>query len=82
MKLQKLLPYLAVLQAGVIAGLLIGPRAGEIASPAHAQIIPDPAAQQIQTNELLRGISARLDKLDERLAGELKVKVTNVPDRN
>lgn len=73
------LAALAIFQAGLIAGLVLDHTRGIPA--AQAQIIPDPAAQQIVTNELLRGIDAKLARISDTLtSGELKVKVTSVPD--
>lgn len=67
-----------VFQAGVIAGLVLN--GVRLVPEARAQIIPDPAAQQMQTNEILRGIDAKLGRLTELAAsGEMKVKVSNLP---
>lgn len=71
----KFLTALVILQAGVIVGLV----AGNLHSPglepvAHGQIIPDPANQQMQTNELLKGIDAKLTRIVTAVEGELKVR--------
>lgn len=73
------LAALAIFQAGLIAGLVLDH--ARVIPAAQAQIIPDPAAQQIVTNELLRGIDAKLAGIAQTLASsELKVKVTALPE--
>jgi hypothetical protein len=79
----------AIFQAGVIVGLLgskwnapeVDPLAPRVAH-AQAQNLPDPAGQQIITNEILRGMDAKLTRIADTLAGsEVKVKVTNFPGK-
>lgn len=77
----RLLGYALLFQSGLIVGLLAADlRTPSVVTPAHAMLVPDPAAQQIQTNELLRGIDAKLSRIADTLAsGELKVKVAAPP---
>lgn len=77
----RFLVAVVVFEAGLIAGMTIDSfRSVSLNTPASAQIIPDPAAQTMQTNEILRGIDARLAKLtDLAVSGEMKVKVTSMP---
>ena len=70
-----------LLQAGLIAGLLAdGWRSAVAPRPAYGQMIPDPAAVQMQTNELLRSIDGKLGRLLTVVDGELKVRVVNPPE--
>ncbi len=76
------LTAVVLLQAGLIAGLAADSMLGAgVAKTAHAQFIPDPAAQVMQTNELLRSIDAKLAKIQGSLDGELKVRMSNPPER-
>lgn len=72
-----------VFQGGVICGLVVSRGAGGdplMPRAAMGQVIPDPAGQQIITNEILRGIDNKLGRMQETLtSGEIKVKVTNLP---
>lgn len=71
----KFLTAIVILQAGVIVGFLAGNvRAPALESTAQAQIIPDPAAQQMQTNELLKAIDAKLTRIVTAVEGEIKVR--------
>lgn len=78
------LGFVVVFQAGLIAGLLADGWRGPVsravsAPPAYGQLIPDPATVQMQTNELLRAIDARLARIQGAVDGELRVRVTNPP---
>lgn len=71
-----------LLQAGLIMGLMAEGWRGQVApAAAHAQMIPDPAAVQMQTNELLRAIDAKLGQMQATLNGELRVRVANPPEQ-
>jgi hypothetical protein len=88
-RMTRWLAVAGIFQAGVIAGLLAarggsGGGAGGMdpmmPRTVSAQVIPDPAAQQIITNELLRGIDAKVAKISDTMSSaEMKVKVTNLP---
>jgi hypothetical protein len=72
-----------LLQAGLIAGLVADSMLGVRTVPmATAQMIPDPAGEQIRTNEILRQMDAKLGKIQAALDGEIKVKVSNPDDKN
>lgn len=74
---QKILTGLVILQAGFILGLLADAlRPAMPVGAAQAQLIPDPAAQQMQTNEILRSIDAKLGKISGTLDAGIKVTPT------
>ncbi|MFN4242117.1 MAG: hypothetical protein ACK4PI_02650 [Tepidisphaerales bacterium] len=75
------LGFLVVFQAGLIVGLVAdGWRSAVSVAPAYGQLIPDPATVQMQTNELLRTIDGRLARIQAAVDGELRVRVTRLPD--
>lgn len=72
------LTAVVLLQAGLIAGLIADSMLGVgMLRSTHAQLIPDPAAQVIQTNEILRTIDGRLARIQSTLEGELKVRMAD-----
>lgn len=78
---REILMGIVILQAGIILGMLAdgGWKSISPVSSANAQVIPDPATEQKATNELLKGIDAKLSKLSSQI--EAGVKVVPVVDR-
>jgi hypothetical protein len=81
MKNSRWLVGAVLLQAGMIAGMTLSSwTRSPLESQAVGQIIPDPAAQQMKSNEILSSVDGKLDKLIAVLeGGELKVKVVGLP---